>query len=120
MKPSKKENIRLAKILRKNMTRHEKRLWYDFLCKYKPRFQRQKAIGNYIADFYCAQANLVVELDGGEHYFPMQIIKDNVRTKNLEEYGIVVLRICNADIDKNFEGVCEYIDLVVKERLPIK
>ena len=50
----------------------------------------------------------------------MQIIKDNVRTKNLEEYGIVVLRICNADIDKNFEGVCEYIDLVVKERLPIK
>ena len=120
MKPYKKENIRLAKILRKNMTRHEKRLWYDFLCKYNPRFQRQKAIGNYIADFYCAQANLVVELDGGGHYFPMQIIKDNVRTKNLEEYGIVVLRICNADIDKNFEGVCEYIDLVVKERLPIK
>ncbi|MBQ7105887.1 MAG: DUF559 domain-containing protein, partial [Clostridia bacterium] len=69
-------------------------------------------------DFYCAKARLVVELDGGGHYTPEQIEKDKVRTKELEGMDLTILRICNLDIDRNFSGVCEYIDLAVKNSLP--
>ena len=113
-----KANIPIAKTLRKNMTPWERKLWYEFLRYYPVRFQRQKAIGNYIADFYCAKARLVVELDGGGHYTPEQIEKDKVRTKELEDMSLTILRICNLDIDRNFSGVCEYIDLAVKNSLP--
>ena len=82
------------------------------------RFQRQKAIGKYIADFYCAKAKLVVELDGGGHYTTEQIEKDKIRTKELENMNLTVLRVCNLDIDCNFYGVCEYIDFAVKKSLP--
>ena len=100
------------------MTPQERKLWYDFLRTYDIRFQRQKAIGNYIADFYCAKARLVVELDGSGHYTEMQIEKDTVRTAELEQMNLTVLRICNRDINRNFQGVCEYIDLIVKKSLP--
>ena len=100
------------------MTRQERKLWYEFLSTYPIRFQRQKAIGNYIADFYCAKAKLVVELDGGGHYFDEQIKKDIVRSEELEKMDLKVLRICNLDIDKNFYEVCEKIDIEVKESLP--
>ena len=82
------------------------------------RFQRQKAIGNYIVDFYCAKAGLVIELDGGGHYAARQAQKDNLRTQELESMKITVLRICNLDVDRNFKGVCEYIDLAVQRSLP--
>ena len=118
MKPYQKENIPLAKALRKNMTPWERKLWYDFLRNYPIRFQRQKAIGNYIADFYCAKAELVIELDGGGHYTEGQIEKDRMRTEAFKKQNIKVLRICNLDIDRNFRGVCEYIDLAVKKSLP--
>ena len=118
MKEYKKDNIPLAKALRKNMTPWERKLWYEFLRYYPIRFQRQKAIGNYIADFYCAKARLVIELDGGGHYTAEQIEKDNIRTKELESMDLTVLRVCNLDIDHNFSGVCEYIDLIVKKSLP--
>ena len=118
MKEYNKSNIPLARVLRKNMTPWERKLWYEFLRNYPIRFQRQKAIGNYIADFYCAKARLVVELDGGGHYTPEQIEKDKVRTKELEGMNLTILRICNLDIDRNFRGVCEYIDLTVKNSLP--
>ena len=114
MKEYNKANIPLAKTLRKNMTPWERKLWYDFLRNYPVRFQRQKAIGNYIVDFYCAKAGLVVELDGGGHYEPQQAEKDSLRTKELETMNLTVLRICNMDIDRNFNSVCEYIDLTVK------
>ena len=113
-----KKIIPFAKELRKNMTPQEKKLWYKFLSKYPIRFQRQKVIDNYIADFYCAKARLVVELDGGGHYTPEQIEKDKVRTKELEGMNLTILRICNLDIDRNFRSVCEYIDLTVKNSLP--
>ena len=100
------------------MTRHERKLWYEFLRNYNFRFQRQKAIGDYIVDFYCAKAGLAIELDGGGHYTEMQIEKDIERTRALKDLGINVLRICNTDIDKNFDGVCEYIDLIIKS-LPL-
>ena len=114
MKDYNKENIPLAKTLRKNMTSWERKLWYDFLRYYPVRFQRQKAIGNYIADFYCAKARLVIELDGGGHYTAELARKDEMRTKDLESMNLTVVRICNLDIDRNFSGVCEYIDLTVK------
>ncbi len=96
------------------MTPWERKLWYEFLRNYPMRFQRQKAIGNYIADFYCAKAGLVIELDGGSHYTAEQRNKDKLRTKELEAMNLKVLRICNLDIDSNFSGVCEYIDFTVK------
>ena len=114
MKEYNKTNIPLAKMLRKNMTPWERKLWYDFLRNYPIRFQRQKAIGNYIVDFYCAKVGLVIELDGVGHYFPDQVEKDILRTKELEAMNLTVVRICNTDIDRNFRGVCEYIDLTVK------
>ena len=114
MKDYNKENIPLAKTFRKNMTPWERKLWYDFLRNYPVRFQRQKAIGNYIADFYCAKARLVIELDGGGHYTAELARKDEMRTKDLESMNLTVVRICNLDIDRNFSGVCEYIDLTVK------
>ena len=114
MKDYNKENIPLAKTLRKNMTPWERKLWYDFLRYYPVRFQRQKAIGNYIADFYCAKARLDIELDGGGHYTAELARKDEMRTKDLESMNLTVVRICNLDIDRNFSGVCEYIDLTVK------
>lgn len=114
MKKYNKDNIPFAKDLRKNMTPWERKLWYEFLRAYPLRFQRQKAVGNYIADFYCAKAGLIIELDGGGHYTVEQIEKDKVRTKELEDMNLTVLRVCNLDIDRNFKGVCEYIDLAVK------
>lgn len=68
MKNYNKDNIKLAKNLRKNLTPWERKLWYDFLRTYPVRFQRQKTISNYIVDFYCARARLIIELDGGGHY----------------------------------------------------
>ena len=114
MKDYNKANIPLAKTLRKNMTPWERKLWYNFLRNYPVRFQRQKAIGNYIVDFYCAKARLVIELDGGGHDTAEQKEKDELRTQALESMHLQVVRICNLDIDRNFRGVCEHIDLTVK------
>ncbi len=114
MKQYNKGNIPLAKNLRKNMTPWERKLWYEYLRQYPVRFQRQKAIGNYIVDFYCAKARLVIELDGGGHYEPEQARKDAIRTADLNSMKLNVIRICNLDIDRNFRGVCEYIDMIVQ------
>jgi very-short-patch-repair endonuclease len=78
-----KNNIILAKNLRKNATPQEKHLWYDFLSKYEVRFQRQKAIDNFIADFYCHQAKLIIEIDGSQHFTQEGIQKDRFRTEIL-------------------------------------
>ena len=114
MKEYNKAIIPLAKTLRKNMTPWERKLWYDFLRSHPIRFQRQKAIGNYIVDFYCAKVCLVVEVDGGGHYTPEQAEKDGIRAKNLEGMKLTVIKVCNLDIDRTFRGVCEYIDLSVQ------
>ncbi|MBE6957822.1 MAG: endonuclease domain-containing protein [Ruminococcaceae bacterium] len=118
MKEYNKNNLFYARELRKNMTPWERKLWYAYLSKYPIRFQRQKMLGNYIADFYCAKAKLVIELDGGGHYEEHQVSVDLQRTEKLEETGLRVLRICNLDIDRNFRGVCEMIDLQVQQSLP--
>jgi len=109
-------NIDFARKLRKEMTPWERKLWYCFLNKYPVRFQRQKAIDQYIADFYCAKASLIIELDGGGHYELEEQQKDKIRTDSLEKHGLKVIRFCNKDIDKNFYGVCTVIDNEVKQR----
>ena len=114
---SNKQLIPFAKHLRKEMTRQEKRLWYDFLRDYEVRFLRQKVLGKYIADFYSAKAKLVIELDGSQHYEEANIEKDTERSLFLEGYGLQVIRIPNNQIDTNFYGVCQFIDLAVKESL---
>ena len=96
------------------MTPWERKLWYEFLRNYPVRFQRQKPIGKYIVDFYCAKAGLVIELDGGGHYTAEQPEKDKLRTAELGSMKLTVIRICNLDIDRNFCGVCEFIDLTVR------
>ena len=106
-----------AKQLRKEMTKEEHHLWYDFLREYPVRFLRQKVIGNFIVDFYCAKAKLVVELDGSQHYEEENITKDNERTEFLEKYGLTIIRIPNNEVNNNFRGVCEYIDLLVRQNL---
>ena len=109
--------VPFAKELRKNMTKEERHLWYDFLRGYPVRFTRQKVLGKYIADFYCAQAKLVIELDGSQHYGESELIRDKARTEFLAGYDIRVIRIPNNEINRNFRAVCEYIDREVKQPL---
>ena len=106
-----------ARNLRKNMTKEERHLWYDFLRSYPIKFLRQKILGKYIVDFYCAEAKLIVELDGSQHYETREMEHDRERTVYLEQYGIQVLRIPNNEVNQNFSGVCEYIDLAVRQSL---
>ena len=112
-----REIIPNARNLRKNMTKEEKHLWYDFLRNYKMKIYRQKILGKYIADFYCAKAKLVIEIDGSQHFNDEGERKDYERTKFLEKYDLMIVRISNNEINKNFNGVCEYIDSVIKERI---
>ena len=116
--PYEHKNIANARRLRKEMTPWERKLWYCFLSTYDIRFQRQKSIGNYIVDFYCAGAKLAIELDGGGHYNTEAMQKDAARTEDLRRHGIEVIRFCNLDIDNNFRNVCEYIDTLVICSLP--
>ena len=109
--------IPLAKRLRREMTKEEHHLWYDFLRSYPVRFSRQKVLGKYIADFYSAEARLVIELDGSQHYEPDEMQKDTDRTVFLEGYGLRVIRIPNNEVSRNFHGVCESIDAAVRQSL---
>ena len=109
--------VPLAKQLRKEMTKEERHLWYDFLRGHSARFSRQKVLGKYIADFYSAKAKLVIELDGSQHYEGDGAEKDAERTAFLEGYGLWVIRIPNNAVNQNFRGVCDYIDAAVKQSL---
>ena len=110
-------NEKYARMNRKEQTPWERKLWYCFLNRYPVRFQRQKCIDEFIVDFYCFRAKLVIELDGGGHYNEESQRKDAFRTRVLESYGLKVIRFCNIDIDKNFYGVCTAIDCEVKQRI---
>ena len=112
-----KEIVPVAKMLRKNMTKEENHLWYDFLKTYPVRFSRQKVLGKYVADFYSASAKIIIELDGSQHYESAGMKKDEERTKYLEEYGLKIIRIPNNEVNQNFRGVCEYIDKIVRQSL---
>ena len=106
--------VPLTKQLQKEITKEERHLWYDFLRSYPVRFSRQKVPGEYIANFYSAEEKLVIELDVSQHYEDRSVKKDADRTAFLEGYGLRVIRIPNNEVGRNFRGVCEYIDAVVK------
>ena len=106
-----------AKILRNNMTKEEKHLWYDYLRKCPVRFSRQKVLGKYIADFYSAEAKLVIELDGAQHFEKENRIYDEKRTEFLEQYDLKIIRIPNGEINTNFEGICRYLNKQIEQYL---
>lgn len=119
MKPYRKRNVPLASELRQNMTKYEKKLWFQYLHTCPVRFQRQKPIGRYIVDFYCAKAKLVIELDGSGHFEEDQEAYDRKRTAYLERMGLHELRYTNLQISQEFREVCEdiyrHIASVIKE-----
>ncbi len=114
--PYNKKNKPFARYMRNHIhaTRQENHLWYDFLSKYPVKFRRQTMIDNFIADFYCHKAKLVIELDGSQHETDQGMQKDELRTEILEDYGLRVIRIPNRCIDNEFCIVCDYIDQTVK------
>ena len=111
------ELLTIAKNLRYHMTSQEKRLWYDFLRNYPIKIYRQRIIDNFVADFYCYQARLVIELDGSQHCTPEGKLNDAERTAILERYGLQVMRFSNRDVDDKFEGVCSKIGKTIMERI---
>ena len=112
-----KATVPLAKELRKKKTKEERHLWYDFLRQYPVKFLRQKPLGPYIVDFYCAEAKLIIELDGSQHYTDENAENDLVRTAYLERFGLRVVRIPNNQINQNFRGVCDFVDDAVRQSL---
>ena len=112
-----KKLLNVARMLRSNMTRQEKHLWYDYLKNYPINVYKQRIIGDYIADFYCHQARLVIELDGSQHYKEDVRVYDAQRTSFFEDNGIMVLRFSNRNVDESFISVCNLIDKTIKERL---
>ena len=98
-----------AKQLRRNMTKEEKHLWYDFFKKLPITVNRQKVIGKYIADFYIAKCKIVVELDGSQHYEESGLERDAKRDEYLHSLGMKILRYSNSDINQRFESVCQDI-----------
>ena len=117
MNPTNNPKLRKnAQKLRREMTKEERRLWYDFLKQLPVTVNRQKVIGRYIADFYCASAKLVIELDGSQHYGNAGVLSDRERDRALNRLGITVVRYSNDDINRNFDGVCA--DLLKRLKLP--
>ena len=115
--PRNKELKTLSTQLRNNATKEENKLWYEFLRTYPVRFNRQRIVGNYILDFYCAKAKLAVELDGSQHYEDNGVKNDEIRTKYLESLGLEVLRFSNLEVNESFYEVCTVIDQAVKNRM---
>ena len=109
----------LARNLRNNSTRQERKLWYLFLRNFPLRFHRQKAIGAYIVDFYCQKAKLVIEIDGGQHIEQKNMESDQKRTEYFESIGLEVIRFTNHDVDNNFDGVCNEIVQTLNTKLGI-
>ena len=106
----------IAKRLRKEMTPHERKLWYMFLRRYPVKIYKQRIISSFIVDFYCASARLVIEIDGSQHYSEKGMEYDKERSKVLEAYDLLVLRFSNYEIDMYFNEVCQVIDRTIKER----
>ncbi len=93
------------------MTEAEVRLWSAIRMKQLNGclFGRQKVIGDFIVDFFCSEARLVIEIDGGQHYFDEAVEKDQNRDRYLESQGLTVLRFTNVYVMENIEGVVEHI-----------
>ena len=104
-----KELRQRSQELRKHMTKEECKLWFEFLQTLSVVVKRQKVIGEYIVDFYCPAAKLVIEVDGSQHYEEIGKQKDQKRDADLESIGLKVLRYSNYDVNHSFEAVCDDI-----------
>ena len=104
-----KSLVKNAQILRKEMTKEEKHLWYDFLKKLPIQVKRQKNIENYILDFYIPTHKTAIEIDGIQHTSEEGRTQDEKRDMVLSLYGIKVLRFKNTDINNNFLSVADEI-----------
>ncbi|AKV69367.1 endonuclease domain-containing protein [Microcystis panniformis] len=102
-----------AKELRKNMTLAEKKLWYSYLKNFKFKVLRQRPIDHFIVDFYCPSLKLVIEIDGDTHFTDEGKAYDKERTARLESYGLKVIRFTNSQVLRNFEAVCEQLNLSI-------
>ena len=115
--PKDSTKLGIARRLRREMTPHERKLWYLFLQKYPVKIYKQRIIDKFIVDFYCAAAKLVIEIDGSQHYDGQAMIDDAERTSVLEQYGLKVIRYSNREIDREFTAVCEQIDTHIRARV---
>ena len=113
-----KDNTKLetARKLRREMTPHERKLWYLFLQKHPVKIYKQRIVDRFVVDFYCASAKLVIEIDGSQHYEEKGAAYDVERTAVLESYGLKVVRYSNREIDREFSAVCEQIDQIIQAR----
>ena len=111
------QHLDAARRLRREMTPAEKQLWYQYCCKSKHRFYRQRAIGQFIVDFYCPSAKLVIELDGSQHYTKDGKEYDSIRTDILECYHLTVIRFSNDQVTKDFFATCAAINREIERKL---
>ena len=102
-----------ARLMRRAMTEAECRIWFEILQKIQPRFRRQRPVGRFIVDFYCAARRLVIEIDGGSHDSEEAVAYDQERTAFLQSQGLTVLRFTNIDVMSNLEGVNQMIQQVL-------
>ena len=107
----------VAKIKKSEMNAIERKLWFNFLKRYPVRILRQKVVGNYVADFYCARARLIIEINKGFFKKAGQRIPDAERTRVLTMHGLDEIRFSNEELENNFEGVCQKIDEVIQARM---
>jgi len=114
MLPKNNELLPAAKELRREMTPEERKLWYMILRKYPVKIYKQRIIGPFIADFYCAAAKLVIELDGSQHYSEQGIGYDSDRTAYLEALGLRVVRYSNRDVRYHIWEVAADIDRLIQ------
>ena len=106
----------VARRLRREMTLSEQHLWFRFLRSYPVKIYKQRIIESFVVDFYCAEARLVIELDGSQHYTEQGKAYDEERSSIMEGYGVEVLRFTNLEVDREFDAVCERIDARIKQR----
>ena len=99
-----------ARNLRRDPTPAERKLWFEFLSTHFEKFTRQKPLGRYVADFYCARHRLVIELDGDSHFTDSRELYDKARTHALATWRIAVIRFTNSEVLQQFEAVCAKID----------
>jgi very-short-patch-repair endonuclease len=107
--PYRRDLKRRSQSLRRDPSPAERKLWFEFLRELPVKFTRQKPLGRYIADFYCASQRLVIEVDGDSHFDDEGARYDRARTASLEAEGIRVMRITNLEVMEQFEGVCQRI-----------
>ena len=110
----------IAQTLRREMTPQEQKLWYQFLTKQRLRFQRQKPIHQYVVDFYCYRAKLLIEIDGAQHHEAEAAANDEYRDAVFASIGLAVQRFTNSEIDNDFANTCKRIMETIHQRTAVK